>query len=134
MLGCSPDVPSNSKNALGPIGIPLKKANLTPPRRVKVWWGWRPQARGMSSDETHLTRSIPLTPWPVKVCPINWFKSALLAGLRICWLYFPLCQKGRVLSITLNWIWCCGSSSGDLVECWVPLYCHYSQVHFDTEW
>ena len=34
--------------------------------------GRPPEARGMSSDETHMTRSVPLTPRPAKVPPINW--------------------------------------------------------------
>ena len=40
----SPGAPVGSKNALGPVGIPLKRGNLkhqainiVPPRRVRAW-------------------------------------------------------------------------------------------------
>ena len=49
--------------------------NLNPPRRVKAWEEGRPpEARGMSSDETHPTRSVLLIPRPAKVWPIYWIQ------------------------------------------------------------
>ena len=72
--GCIPDTPGITKNASGPVGIPLKKGrlrlqaiNLTTPRRVKAWETPPPVARGMSSDEVHLTRYVPLIPQPAEV-------------------------------------------------------------------
>ena len=44
--------------------------NLIPPRRVKAWGGQFPEARGLSRDETHPTRSVPLIPRPAKMWPI----------------------------------------------------------------
>ena len=34
----------------------------------------------MSSDETHLTRSVPLTPRPAEVCSINWILLIQMLG------------------------------------------------------
>ena len=61
-----PDAGGSSKNASGPVGIPLKKAhlrrqviNLTPLRRVKAWGTPPPPTRLEVCPETRHTRPDP---------------------------------------------------------------------------
>ena len=77
--GRSPHAPDIFKNASGPVGIPLKiprlrrqAINLTPPKRVKAWGNGPLEARGMSSDETHSTRTVQHTTHPTEVSAIKW--------------------------------------------------------------
>ena len=71
--GRSQDASSCPKNALGPIGIPLKRAPQAPGNKPRPseegqnLEGRLPEARDKSSEETHLTKSVQHTTWPAEM-------------------------------------------------------------------
>ena len=80
--GRNPHATSIPKNVYSPVGIPLRRRAMTPPKGVKAPWG----RRKSPGTETHSARSVPQITRPAEVLPGTW------RGVRprlICGIWWP---------------------------------------------
>ena len=73
----------------GPLAFPSKWAPQAPGDKPNPSDERPPEARGMSSDATHPTRSVLLTPEPVEEYPIDWFLLPVAQERTVGFIPFP---------------------------------------------
>ena len=80
---------------------------------------------------TCLPKRFTFIPLDKLMSPVGW--GSRIYQLHLCWGIKFLSPLSSILDMTLNYL-LMKLQSWSFGRCGVPLHCHYSQVHSDTEW